>query len=245
MVRLWIFAPSSPERYFGPPMIVEITLLLAAGLGNLAWDVTGRRISARSRRRSRRARRRESLPLPAADESATDPFATVVGVAPDAFVEQTRVTVEELDRVVDHFDLVLLRAQASESLLADIVYVGAEAPRERGRELLRTWLEQVAALPADLVERLRDLGLPDQPLEVALAREYQRDDKPRAPAATSPIPAPATSSPTPSEEPAREPWPTTATTSAALEATARDFESAVVMLVAFLRTLTEVSGDPY
>lgn len=206
--------------------VVEITLLVAAGLGNLAWDVTGRRVSARARRRSRRARRRESLPLPAADDSAADPFATVIGVAPGPFVERTRVTVEELDRVVDHFDLVLLRARAGESLIGDIVYVGAEGPRERGRELLRTWLEDVAALPVDLVDRLRDLGLPDQPLDAALTREYERDG-------------------TLTREHQREHWPSTATTSVVLEATAKDFESAVIMLVAFLRTLTQVSGDPY
>jgi hypothetical protein len=197
-------------------MIVEITLLLAAGLGNLAWDLTGRRVQARSRRRSRRARRRESLPLPAADESAADPFAAVVGVAPDTFVELTRVTVEELDRVVDHFDLVLLRGEAGESMIGDIVYIGADVPRERGRELLRTWLEHVAALPPDVAERLRDLGLPDQPLDVALTREHQRSYFPNA-----------------------------ATSTDLLEATAKEFESAVVMLVAFLRTLTQVGGDPY
>lgn len=197
-------------------MLVEITLLIAAGLGNLAWDVTGRRVSARSRRRSRRARRRESLPLPAADEGAADPFAIVVGLAPREFVEQTRVIAEELDRVVDHFDLVLLRAQAGESMIGDIVYIGADAPRGRGRGLLRAWLDAVAALPTDLLERLRDLGLPDQPLAAMLTREH-----------------------------ARGYWPHAATASELLEATAKDFEGAVIMLFGFLRTLTQLSGDPY
>ena len=98
-------------------MIVEVTLLILGGLGNLAWDLTGRRLSARSRRQSRHARRRDSLPLPAADETASDPFERIVAAAPEAFVEQTRVTVEELDRVVDHFDLIMLRAKAAESLI--------------------------------------------------------------------------------------------------------------------------------
>jgi hypothetical protein len=197
-------------------MIVEITLLLAAGLGNLAWDLTGRRVSAHARRRARRERRSESLPLPAADDHARDPFEVVAGLAPEPFVGCTRVTAEELDRVVDHFDLVLLRAQAGESMVGDIVYIGAEAPRERGRELLDTWLVAVAELPADVVERLRDLGLPD--LAIADTRERER---------------------------ARNYWPNAHTSSAHLEATATDFERAVVLLVAFLRTLTVATGDPY
>jgi len=197
--------------------MVEITLLIAGGLGNLVWDLTGRRVSARSRRRSRRARRRASLPLPAADETAADPFAAIVSVAPSEFVEQTRVIAEELDRVVDHFDLVLLRAEASGNmLLHGVVYVRGEAPRERGRALLRTWLDAVASLPVDVVERLRDLGLPDQPLDATWTREQERSRWPQAPR--------------PSEM---------------LEATAHDLELAVVLLFGFLRTLTLVGGDPY
>jgi hypothetical protein len=197
-------------------MIVEITLLLAAGLGNLAWDLTGRRVSARARRRARRDRRRESLPLPAPDDHARDPFERIAHLAPERFVELTRTTVEELDRVVDHFDLVLLRAEAGESLVGDIVYIGAEAPRERGRELLDAWLGEVAALPGDLCERLRDLGLPDRNLAKSLERER-----------------------------ARSYWPNAATSHELLRATASDFEGAVVLLVGFLRTLTATSPDPY
>ena len=197
-------------------MLVEITLLVAAGVGNLAWDLTGRRVSARARRRARHERRRESLPVPAADDHARDPFEVVAGLAPQPFVACTRVTAEELDRVVDHFDLVLLRAEAGESLVGDIVYIGADAPRERGRELLNAWLEAVAELPTDVLERLRDLGLPD--LALADTRERER---------------------------ARNYWPNSHCSSTLLEATATDFEGAVVLLVAFLRTLTVATGDPY
>lgn len=197
-------------------MIVEITLLIAAGLGNLAWDLTGRRISARARRRERRARRSESLPLPAADERAADPFAKLAVIAPEAFVEHTRVVVEELDRVVDHFDLILLRAEAGESLVGDVVFVGAEAPRARGRELIEGWLAEVEALPGELGERLRDLGLPDASLSELLEAERGRCL-----------------------------WPQAATSSDLLEATANEFERAVVLLVSFLRTLAETPGDPY
>jgi hypothetical protein len=197
-------------------MVVEITLLLIGGLGNLAWDLTGRRVSARSRRQARLARRRESLPLPAADESATDPFVGLALVAPPAFIERTRVTVEELDRVVDHFDLVLLRAEAAESLIADIVFIGSEAPRERGRELLRGWLEAVEALPADLREHLRGLGLPDLALHEALTRELQRSH-----------------------------WPNAAISTELLVGTASEFEAAVGLLVGFLRMLGQGNGDPY
>ena len=63
---LWLESPTT--------MIVEVTLLIASGLGNLAWDITGRRVRARQRRRERRARRRVSLPAPATDDQARDPF---------------------------------------------------------------------------------------------------------------------------------------------------------------------------
>jgi hypothetical protein len=197
-------------------MIVELTLLLLGGLGNLAWDLTGRRVSARSRRQTRLARRRESLPLPAADESATDPFAGIAIVAPPAFLEHTRVTVEELDRVVDHFDLVLLRAEAAESLISDVVFIGSEAPRERGRELLRNWLAAVDGLAPDTLEHLRMLGLPDDPLRESLSREHQRSY-----------------------------WPNAATSTELLDATATEFEAAIGLLVAFLRTLGQSNGSPY
>ncbi|HLT37673.1 MAG TPA: hypothetical protein VK034_15375 [Enhygromyxa sp.] len=197
-------------------MIVEITLLILGGLGNLAWDLTGRRVSARARRQARLARRRDSLPLPAADESATDPFVGIAAVAPPAFVEQTRVIVEELDRVVDHFDLVLLRAEAAESLISDVVYIGGEIPRERGRELLRSWLEAVDGLASDSLDRLRDLGLPDLAVREVWERELQRSH-----------------------------WPNAATSTELLDATAVDFEAAVGLLVGFLRTLGQGSGDPY
>lgn len=209
--------PEAPSwGYFAAGMIVEITLLIVGGLGNLAWDLTGRRVSARARRQTRHARRRETLPLPAADESATDPFAGIAVIAPPAFVEHTRVTVEELDRVVDHFDLVLLRAEAAQSLISDIVYIGGEAPRERGRELLRSWIEAVDRLPADMLEHLRLLGLPDLGLRDALTREHQRSY-----------------------------WPNAASSTELLEATATEFEAAVGLLVGFLRTLGQHGRDPY
>ena len=197
-------------------MFVELTVLLAAGVGNVAWDLTGRRVSARARRRARRERRRESLPGPSLDEAAHDPFAGGVGLAPSPFIEQTRATAEELDRVVDHFDLILLRAEAGEALVGDIVYIGASAPRERGRDLLLSWLAAVGELPMELQTRLRELGLPDRMLAEMLERERTRSY-----------------------------WPHADTASEVLTATAGDFEATFVALVAFLRTLTVASRDPY
>jgi hypothetical protein len=196
-------------------MIVEVTLLIAAGIGNLAWDVTGRRVSARARRRARHERRRETLPVP--DEQANDPFAHVAdGIAPPQFIELTRTIVEELDRVVDHFDLVLLRAEANHALVGDIVYIGAEAPRRRGRALLEQWLTEVAGLPEHVRTRLRDLGLPDTPLAELLERELARSRQPFA-----------------------------YTSQDSLTATAGELEGAVVGLVAFLRALTAGTTNPY
>lgn len=206
-------------------MLLEITLLVAAGLGNLAWDLTGRRVSARSRRKERRARRPDSLPLPTpqgpllgAEPSTPTPTQSlpVHPLAPAGFVESTRVIVEELDRVVDHFDLVLLRAEAGESLVGDVVYIGAEAPRSRGRELIERWVVELDALPPDLRERLRDLGLPDRPVRALVERERERSH-----------------------------WPNASTSSQMLEATASDLERAVVLLAGFLRTLTSMPANPY
>jgi hypothetical protein len=197
-------------------MIVEITLLIASGIGNLAWDVTGRRVRARARRRARRERRRVSLPAPGTDEHASDPFEAIAAPAPSEFIELTRTIVEELDRVVDHFDLVVLRAEAGESLVGDVVYIGAERPRERGRELIDAWLAGAARLSVDVVERLRDLGLPDRALQDAAERERARCQ-----------------------------WPNAATSRELLDATALEFEGAVLALVGFLHALTAATSDPY
>lgn len=196
-------------------MIVEITLLIASGIGNLAWDVTGRRVRARQRRRTRRERRRVNLPAPGTDEHARDPFESISALAPSEFIEVTRATVEELDRIVDQFDLVVLRAEAGESLLRDVVFIGAERPRDRGRELIEAWLAAVARLPADTSERLRDFGLPDRALHEAVGRELVRS---------------------------QFPW---ATSHEILEATAVELENVVVALIGFLRALTAATGDPY
>lgn len=199
-------------------MFVELTLLLTAAVGNVAWDLTGRRVSARARRRARRERRREHLPLPAPDEGAHDPFGELVRLthAPREFIEHTRVTAEELDRVVDHFDLVLLRAEAGESLAVDIVYIGSTQPRERGLELLETWLSAAAELPVEVAERLRDLGLPDRTLSEICERERTRSR-----------------------------WPSADSRSDLIMATAADFEATFLALVGFLRSLTVASADPY
>jgi hypothetical protein len=197
-------------------MIIEITLLVAAGLGNFAWDVTGRRVSARLRRRARRARRTCALPLPAAGEEADDPFADLHDLAPAEFIELTRRTAEELDRVADHFDLVVLRAEAAESLVGDVVYVGAQIPRTRGKETLDAWLAAVDALPPGVADRLRETGLPDQAMRELLLRERERSL-----------------------------WPHADTASDVLEHTAGEFERAFALLGAFLRSLGEVRRDPY
>jgi hypothetical protein len=197
-------------------MIIEITLLVAAGLGNFAWDVTGRRFTARMRRRARRAKRTSALALPAGSEPTDDPFAGLHDLAPAEFVELTLRTAEELDRVADHFDLVVLRAEASESLVGDIVYVGAQVPRARGKETLDAWLAAVDTLPPGVADHLRELGLPDQALRELLLRERERSL-----------------------------WPHADTASDVLEQTAGEFERAFALLGGFLRLLGEVRRDPY
>jgi hypothetical protein len=196
-------------------MIIEITLLIAAGLGNFAWDVTGRRVTARMRRRARHARRSGALPLPSA-EQVDEALAGLDDLAPAEFIELTRRTAEELDRVADHFDLVILRAEAAESLVGDVVYVGAQIPRARGKESLDAWLAAVDALPVGVAEHLRRAGLPDQAVRELLLHERERSLLPHA-----------------------------ETSSEVLEQTAGEFERAFALLGTFLRMLGEVRRDPY
>jgi hypothetical protein len=196
-------------------MIIELTLLLAAGLGNAAWDVTGRRVSARARRRARRARRSGQLPQGGIESEGPESLRALEGLAPLEFLELTLRSAEELDSVVDHFDLVLLRAEAAERLVEDIVYVGAQAPRARGHEVIAAWLAAVDALEPGLVERLRELGLPDRALRELVLRERwhagQDVDKRVDPLARS----------------------------------AGEFEAAHVLLGTFLRTLSSSRHGPY
>lgn len=197
-------------------MIIEITLLLAAGLGNFAWDVTGRRVTARMRRRARRARRTQALQLSVGGDPSDDPDAALHDLAPAEFIELTRRTAEELDRVADHFDLVVLRAEAAESLVGDVVYVGAQIPRARGKETLDAWLAAVDALPPGVADHLRETGLPDQDVRELLLRERERGLLPQADTASD-----------------------------MLEQTAGEFERAFALLGGFLRSLGEVRRDPY
>lgn len=195
-------------------MIIELTFLLAAGLGNAAWDVTGRRVSARARRRARRARRSGQLPSGIESEGPAS-LRALEGLAPLEFLELTLRSAEELDSVVDHFDLVLLRAEAAERLVEDIVYVGAHAPRMRGHEVIAAWLAAVDALEVGVANRLRELGLPDRALRELVLRERWHAgidiDKRVDPLARS----------------------------------AGEFEAAHVLLVSFLRTLAVSRHGPY
>lgn len=195
-------------------MIIELTLLLAAGLGNAAWDVTGRRVSARARRRARRARRSAQLPA-GIEAEGPESLRALDGLAPLDFLELTLRSAEELDSVVDHFDLVLLRAEAAERLVEDIVYVGAQAPRARGHEVIAAWLAAVDALEPGLVERLRELGLPDR----ALRELVQRERWHAGPDIDKRVDA--------------------------LTRSAGEFEAAHVLLGTFLRTLSSSRHGPY
>ena len=93
---------------------------------------------------------------------------------PRELLELTTRTAALLDGVVDDFDLVLLRAQAGEALVRDIVFVGAARPRQRARELLEGWLDAIGQLDEPQRQRLREQGLPDTFIEGLLAREDER-----------------------------------------------------------------------
>ncbi|MCA9698997.1 MAG: hypothetical protein KC431_15840 [Myxococcales bacterium] len=194
-----------------------LAFLLVGFAVNFVWDRTARRGKALAMRTARREARPRALPA-APSPDAEGQGARARDPALQRFIELCRRTFTELDTLIDHFDLVLLRAHARARY--GVATVHAEEPRRRGCALLATWLEQSAAFYADSerepVRRLLELALGPQTIAEVLAREQQRAS-----------------------------WEFRADTAPVVQDTITDLDRTVIHLQQIVRILESGDGDPY
>jgi hypothetical protein len=153
---------------------MQVLVILAFALigfsVNFFWDRTVRREQAALLGASRREARPRALP-PALDEHERE--RRVPDPKLRSFIELTRRSFEELDQLINHFDLLLLRSQARDRI--GVVTIRSERPRALARELLERWLEAWTDVDEDTREHLRNIALGPEPIAEVLARERQRN----------------------------------------------------------------------
>lgn len=153
---------------------MQIFVILAFALigftVNFFYDRTVRRRQAALLAASRREARPRALP-PALDEQERE--RRVPDVKLRGFIDLTRQTFVELDQLINHFDLLLLRSQARARI--GVVTIRSEAPRAQAQALLERWLAAWADVDEDTREHLRTLALGPEPVAEVLAREHQRN----------------------------------------------------------------------
>lgn len=150
-------------------VLVYIALLVVGLSFNFIWDVLVRSRKARELGGQRREARPRALP-PAPDD---DELARRL---PDAglrgFIGLTRETFAELDRLIDHFDLLLLRAR--DRARYGLVSVKAELPRQTAVALLERWLGAWSEVDEDTREELGQVALGPGKVAEVLHRERER-----------------------------------------------------------------------
>jgi hypothetical protein len=136
---------------------------------NFFWDRTVRRRHAALLAASRREARPRALPpeLDPHERERRVPDPRLRG-----FIELTRRTFIELDELINHFDLLLLRARARARI--GVVTIHSEQPRARAMTLLEEWLAAWAEVDEETVEQLRSVALGPEPVAEVLAREHVR-----------------------------------------------------------------------
>ena len=136
---------------------------------NFVWDRTFRRRQAGELAASRHRARPRALPPPLDDHERARrvPDPRVRG-----FIELTRACFVELDRLIDHFDLLLLRARARARI--GVVTIRSEGPRAEAHELLERWLDGWVAVDEETQAELRTINLGPEPVAEVLAREQVR-----------------------------------------------------------------------
>jgi hypothetical protein len=136
---------------------------------NFFWDRTVRRKQAALMAAARREARPRALP-PALDEHERERR------VPDAklrnFIDLTRKTFDLLDRLINHFDLLLLRSQDRARI--GVVTIRSEVPRAEAQQLIERWLEAWAMVDDDTREHLRSVALGPEPVVGVLERERER-----------------------------------------------------------------------
>ena len=137
---------------------------------NFFWDLTVRRKQAALLAASRREARPRALP-PEPDRHERERR------VPDArlrdFIDLTRRSFVELDQLINHFDLLLLRAKARARI--GVVTIRSEQPRAQAMALLDRWLAAWADVDEQTREQLRTIALGPEPVAEVLARERQRN----------------------------------------------------------------------
>lgn len=144
---------------------------------NFVWDRTVRRRQAAELAAARREARPRALP-PALDEHERE--RRVPDPSLRSFIDLTRRSFIELDELIDHFDLLLLRSRDRARI--GVVTIRSQEPRARARHLLERWLDGWTHVDEETREQLRSIHLGPEPVAEVLGRErirsqweYRRD----------------------------------------------------------------------
>jgi hypothetical protein len=137
---------------------------------NFVWDRTMRRKAAALLAASRREARPRALP-PAIDDQERERRVPNAGLR--GFLDLTRATFHELDELIDHFDLLLLRSKARARI--GVVTIESEQPRASAQELLERWIDGWVDVDRETLEQLRNINLGPEPVAAVLGRERERN----------------------------------------------------------------------
>lgn len=146
-----------------------LAFLVVGTVINFAWDHTVRRRLAREQAVLRRQARPRALPTPLDEEERRRRL-------PDPqlreFVDLTRASFVELDRLIDSFDLLQLRARDRGRF--GVVTVESERGRARAMALLERWLAAWTKVDARTELELRTLALGPESITAVVSRERER-----------------------------------------------------------------------
>lgn len=148
---------------------VLLVVLVVGFTLNFAWDLTVRRRHARELAEARHQARPRALP-PALDDD--EQRRRVPDEALRRFVNLTRATFIELDALINHFDLLLLRSR--DRARFGVVTIQSEGPRAFAAELLGTWLGAWVIVDDETRARLRSYGLGPELVVGVVERERTR-----------------------------------------------------------------------
>jgi hypothetical protein len=148
---------------------VYLAVLVVGFSVNFAWDRTVRRRVAKELADTRRGARPRALPVALDDEERARRL-------PEprlrSFVELSRATFLELDALINHFDLLLLRSR--DRARYGLVSVDAEGPRADALQLLESWINGWRDVDEQTRERLDSVALGPETVIAVVARERAR-----------------------------------------------------------------------
>jgi hypothetical protein len=150
-------------------IIVLVAFLVVGYSVNFAWDLTLRRREAREVAALRRRLRPRSLPA-ALDED--ERRRRIPSEALRAFIDLTRTSFVDLDRLIDTFDLFQLRAR--DQARWGVVTIQSEQGRACAMALLERWLAAWAKLDDQTQAQLRSLELGPEGIADVVTRERER-----------------------------------------------------------------------